>query len=113
MLLLLINMIPFRLFYRVYLKYFATRVILTIPCYYLYELVEALYKVNIQITITIVGQDISIISTMAFLIIPFSFYKYFTTFIIYFQFTIQNKKHSSCYAKYSSTNLITLIISSS
>lgn len=44
-------MLPFRLFYRVYLKYFATRVILTIPCYYLYELVEALYKFNIQITI--------------------------------------------------------------
>ncbi len=46
-----ISMIPSKLFYPLYLRYFSISVILSIPCYYLSELVKILYKVNIPVSI--------------------------------------------------------------
>ena len=39
-------MIPFRLFYAVYLRYFLTNLFFTIPCYMLFYIVKSLYNFN-------------------------------------------------------------------
>ena len=44
-------MITFKLFYPLYLRCFITRFILATPCYLLLELVKAVYKINISISI--------------------------------------------------------------
>lgn len=42
-------MIPFKSFWRVYLRYFITMILVLLPCCYLYELIQPLYEVNITI----------------------------------------------------------------